>query len=252
MATQPDESKPTIVLVHGAWADASSTPRFALSSAKDSSPLGSPPFATSSATRLPRRVLWTLTGPIVLVGHSSGGNVISSAASSNDQVKALVYLNGWMCDEGESQQELLERFEGSRGGPRSAGPTPARTAARVRTSSSPPRRFARPSPLTPTRPRRTSWPLRSGRTPPPRSPVRRRARWRGRRCRAGTCSAPRTRRSRRRSSGSWPSARRDDRGGAGLSRLVRVAARRRDPAHPSGRRGDHARGESHLEVPHAR
>src|SRR6185295_16695696 len=39
----------------------------------------------------------------------------------------------------------------------------------------------------------------------------------------------------------------DDRGGAGVARFVRVAARRRDPAHPSGRQRD--RGESHLAVP---
>jgi pimeloyl-ACP methyl ester carboxylesterase len=62
-------------------------------------------------------LLRTLTGPIVLVGHSYGGNVISVAAAGNDQVKALVYLNGWMCDQGESQQQLLERFEGSLVGP---------------------------------------------------------------------------------------------------------------------------------------
>ena len=61
--------------------------------------------------------LRTLTGPIVLVGHSYGGNVISMAAAGNDQVKALVYLNGGMCDESESQQQLLERFEGSLVGP---------------------------------------------------------------------------------------------------------------------------------------
>ena len=53
----------------------------------------------------------------MLVGHSYGGNVISMAATGNDQVRALVYLNGWMCDEGESQQQLLERFEGSLVGP---------------------------------------------------------------------------------------------------------------------------------------
>ena len=58
-----------------------------------------------------------MSGPIVLVGHSYGGDVISNAAIGNDKVKALVYLNGWMCDEGESQQELLERFEGSLVGP---------------------------------------------------------------------------------------------------------------------------------------
>jgi pimeloyl-ACP methyl ester carboxylesterase len=53
----------------------------------------------------------------VLVGHSYGGNVISAAAVGNDQVQALVYFNGWMCDVGESQQQLLEKFEGSLVGP---------------------------------------------------------------------------------------------------------------------------------------
>ena len=46
--------------------------------------------------------LRTLTGSIVLVGHSYGGNVISAAATGNDQVKALVYLNGWLGILGET------------------------------------------------------------------------------------------------------------------------------------------------------
>src|SRR5207302_4340354 len=71
----------------------------------------------ASDSRYLAEFLETLTGPIVLVGHSYGGNVISTAAVGNDQVNALVYLNGWMCDEGESQQQLLERFEGSLVGP---------------------------------------------------------------------------------------------------------------------------------------
>ena len=70
--------------------------------------------------------LRTWSGPIVLVGHSYGGNVISVAATGNDQVQALVFFNGWMCDEGESQQQLLERFEGSLVGP-SIRPVPFRT-----------------------------------------------------------------------------------------------------------------------------
>ena len=49
----------------------------------------------------------------MLVGHSYGGAVISAAATGNDQVKALVYFNGWMPDEGESIGQLLEKFEGS-------------------------------------------------------------------------------------------------------------------------------------------
>ena len=47
----------------------------------------------------------------MLVGHSYGGNVISLAPIGDDQLQALVYFNGWMCEEGESQQLLLERFD---------------------------------------------------------------------------------------------------------------------------------------------
>ena len=111
---------PTIVLVHGAWADATGfDPEIRALRDRGFTAIG---FANplrdlaGDATYL-AEFLRTLTGPIVLVGHSYGGNVISMAAAGNDQVKALVYLNGWMCDEGESQQQLLERFEGSLVGP---------------------------------------------------------------------------------------------------------------------------------------
>ena len=120
MATQPGENKPTIVLVHGAWADATgfdaeirALQREGFRAIGFANPLRD--LANDSSYLA--EFLRTLTGPIVLVGHSYGGNVISMAATGNDQVKALVYLNGWMCDEGESQQELLERFEGSLVGP---------------------------------------------------------------------------------------------------------------------------------------
>ena len=111
---------PTIVLVHGAWADATGfDPEIRALRDRGFTVIG---FANplrdlaGDATYL-AEFLRTLTGPVVLVGHSYGGNVISMAAAGNDQVKALVYLNGWMCDEGESQQQLLARFEGSLVGP---------------------------------------------------------------------------------------------------------------------------------------
>jgi len=53
-------------------------------------------------------LLGTISGSIVLVGHSYGGAVISNAAAGNEQVQALVFVNGWMPDEGESIQQLLE------------------------------------------------------------------------------------------------------------------------------------------------
>src|SRR3954454_22568498 len=119
MATQSD-TRPTIVLVHGAWADATgfdgeirALRDRGLRAIGFANPLrGLPGDATYLAD-----MLRTLTGPIVLVGHSYGGAVISAAATGNGQVKALVYFNGWMPDEGESIQQLFERFEGSLVGP---------------------------------------------------------------------------------------------------------------------------------------
>src|SRR6476660_7352100 len=111
---------PTIVLVHGAWADATGfDPEIRALRDRGFTAIGfaNPLRDLAGDARYLAEFLRTLTGPIVLVGHSYGGNVISMAASGNDQIKALVYLNGWMCDEGESQQELLERFEGSLVGP---------------------------------------------------------------------------------------------------------------------------------------
>jgi pimeloyl-ACP methyl ester carboxylesterase len=111
---------PTIVLVHGAWADATGFDA-EIRALRDrgytvigfANPLRNIP---GDATYL-AEFLRSLTGPIVLVGHSYGGIVISNAATGNDQVQALVYINGWATDEGETQQELLERFEGSLVGP---------------------------------------------------------------------------------------------------------------------------------------
>ena len=120
MAIQPDERKRTIVLVHGAWADATGfDPEIRALRERGFTVIGfaNPLRDLASDARYLVETLRSLTGPIVLVGHSYGGNVISVAAASVEQVKALVYLNGWMCDEGESQQELLEKFEGSLVGP---------------------------------------------------------------------------------------------------------------------------------------
>jgi pimeloyl-ACP methyl ester carboxylesterase len=110
----------TIVLVHGAWADTTGfDPEIRALRDRGFTVIGfaNPLRDLATDARYLVETLWSLTGPIVLVGHSYGGNVISLAAASVDRVKALVYLNGWMCDEGESQQQLLEKFEGSLVGP---------------------------------------------------------------------------------------------------------------------------------------
>src|SRR3954468_22791275 len=116
MAGEP----PTIVLVHGAWADATGfDPEIRALRARGYTAIGfaNPLRDLAGDAAYLASFLRTVTGPAVLVGHSYGGNVISVAAVGNDQVRALVYLNGWMCDVGESQQQLLETFEGSLVGP---------------------------------------------------------------------------------------------------------------------------------------
>src|ERR1700750_2231411 len=111
---------PTIVLVHGAWADATGFDAEIRALQREgfrAIGFANPLRDLANDSNYLAEFLRTLNGPIVLVGHSYGGTVSPTAAIGNDQVKALVYLNGWMCDEGESQQELLERFEGSLVGP---------------------------------------------------------------------------------------------------------------------------------------
>ena len=111
---------PTIVLVHGAWADATGFDA-EIRALRDRGysviGFGNPLRDLASDSAYLAEFLRTLSGQIVLVGHSYGGNVISTAAIGNEQVQALVYFNGWMCDVGESQQQLLEQFEGSLVGP---------------------------------------------------------------------------------------------------------------------------------------
>jgi len=101
--------EPTIVLVHGDWADGSSwtsvierlqdrgftvvaPPNLLRGPAADSAYLAS--------------YLETISGPIVLVAHSYGGFVITNAATGNPNVKALVYIDGFIPDEGEILGEL--------------------------------------------------------------------------------------------------------------------------------------------------
>jgi pimeloyl-ACP methyl ester carboxylesterase len=60
-------------------------------------------------------VLNSIQGPVVLVGHSYGGAVISSAAAVNPRVKSLVYVSALMPDVGESGMSLAARFPGELG-----------------------------------------------------------------------------------------------------------------------------------------
>ncbi|MEV7863322.1 alpha/beta hydrolase [Streptomyces hirsutus] len=58
--------------------------------------------------------LKSIEGPIVLVGHSYGGSVITNAATGNPNVTSLVYNSGFAPEKGETAAELLAKFPGSR------------------------------------------------------------------------------------------------------------------------------------------
>ncbi len=98
------DTKPTIVLVHGAWADASSWAGVIERLLADGFTVTAPPNnlrGPSADAAYLRAYLETLPGPIVLVGHSYGGFVITNAATGLTSVKALVYVDAFIPDEGQ-------------------------------------------------------------------------------------------------------------------------------------------------------
>ena len=101
--------KPSIVLVHGAWADGSSWSRVIGILQDQGYTVYAPPnplrgLASDSAYLA--SFLQSITGPIILVGHSYGGAVITNAATGNPNVKALVYVDAFVPDQGESLLQL--------------------------------------------------------------------------------------------------------------------------------------------------
>jgi len=112
--------KPTVVLVHGAWADASGwdgvISRLQQRGYAVVAP-ANPLRDLQSDSAYLASVLHSISGPIVLVGHSYGGMVITNAAVGDPQVKALVYVAGFAPDVGESVLSLESKNPGSQIGP---------------------------------------------------------------------------------------------------------------------------------------
>lgn len=104
------------MLVHGAWADSSSwigeIPRLQKAGYRVVAP-ANPLRSLNGDAAYIRSVLKTITGPIVLVGHSYGGAVITNAATGMANVKALVYINVFAPNQGESVLDLAEKNPGS-------------------------------------------------------------------------------------------------------------------------------------------
>jgi pimeloyl-ACP methyl ester carboxylesterase len=109
-------AKPTIVFVHGAWADNSgfdASIRALRGEGFRAIGAANPLRELRSDAAYVAALLRSTAGPIVMVGHSYGGAVISNAATGIDQIQALVYINGWVPDEGESLLQLGQLNEGS-------------------------------------------------------------------------------------------------------------------------------------------
>jgi pimeloyl-ACP methyl ester carboxylesterase len=120
LTVDPQNPKPTIVLVHGAFADASSWSGVVQRLQQRGYTAIAPPNplrGVDSDAAAVASVLKTVDGPIVLVGHSYGGMVISEAAQGNAAVKALVYIAAFVPDTGESVAAISGRFPATKFGP---------------------------------------------------------------------------------------------------------------------------------------
>jgi len=110
VAAQP---KPTIVLVHGAFADALGWQRLIPILQRDGYDVLAvemPLASLAGDVETTKRFLGAVKGPVVLVGHSYGGGVITGAAAGNSNVKALVYLAAFAPEGGEPLGAFGEKY----------------------------------------------------------------------------------------------------------------------------------------------
>jgi pimeloyl-ACP methyl ester carboxylesterase len=107
------ESDPTIVLVHGAFADASSFRALYDELVGEGVKMIAPPNPLRGMTGgdgdYLKGVIGEIDGPVLLVGHSYGGAVITAAGTA-DNVVGLVYISGFAPDEGENLTDLQSKF----------------------------------------------------------------------------------------------------------------------------------------------
>jgi pimeloyl-ACP methyl ester carboxylesterase len=113
-------STPTVLLVHGAFADGSSWSGVIT----ELQPVGIAVMAAANPLRgiaidaaYIASVATDIDGPVLLVGHSYGGAVITQVASQADNVVGLVYVAAFALDEGESMLDVAARFPDTLMGP---------------------------------------------------------------------------------------------------------------------------------------
>jgi pimeloyl-ACP methyl ester carboxylesterase len=108
--------KPTIVLEHGAWANTASWDAVIQRLQADGYTVEAPPNPLQGLpydSAYLADFLHSISGPIILVGHSYGGAVITNAATGDSQVKALVYVDAFAPAQGQTLAQLLAAYPGS-------------------------------------------------------------------------------------------------------------------------------------------
>ncbi|MET3892684.1 pimeloyl-ACP methyl ester carboxylesterase [Bosea sp. OAE506] len=108
-------AKPMIVLVHGAFADSSSWNGVIAHLQKEGYPtvaIANPLRSLSGDARVVSDVIKSIEGPVILVGHSYGGQVITNAAKGHENVKSLVFVAAFAPDAGEAAADLAGKFPG--------------------------------------------------------------------------------------------------------------------------------------------
>lgn len=108
--------KPTIVLVHGAFAESAGWTGVIAELKRngyDAIAIGNPLRSLAGDAAAVRAAVQSIPGSVVLVGHSYGGLVITGAANGAENVKALVYVAAFLPQAGESAFGLSAQFPGS-------------------------------------------------------------------------------------------------------------------------------------------
>ena len=111
--TAKPAAKPVIVLVHGAFADALGWQRLIPILQRDGyqvTAVENPLESLAGDVATTKRLVDAQTRPVVLVGHSYGGAVITGAAAGNPNVKALVYLEAFAPDGGEAVGAFGDKY----------------------------------------------------------------------------------------------------------------------------------------------
>lgn len=111
-----ESSRPTVVLVHGAFAESASwngVVEQLQARGLQAIAVGNPLRSVAGDAAYVRDVIAAIGQPVVLVGHSYGGFVVTEAAADNDAVVGLVYVCAFAPDHGESAFQLSTMFPGS-------------------------------------------------------------------------------------------------------------------------------------------